>query len=309
MNRDPGKKQMERRRDGETERRTTHCYGFSLHLSVSPSLCLFALTSLILALAGCESPAGTKSGTNQPLFSSAPTTTERWTIRCMRSEAPGHAEYARNLAEQLKQVQGLRAKDVRVVTDAKGSTIYYGEYVKAASQQSGRLVFPPQFQRDIEQIRALGTGQAQPFFYAEPEPMEKPGVAAGGEWDVSNAKGAYTLQIAVFYNTPTFSQRQEAANEYVRLLREAGYTAYCRHETLRSYVFAGDFEQTDIVVNNDVQQLGPRVEQFIARNEAEFRHISENGQIIKRKMPNGQMLAPLSYLVPVPRGEGAPKPR
>jgi hypothetical protein len=44
------------------------------------------------------------------------------------------------------------------------------------------------------------------------------------------------------------------------------------------------------------------VEQFIARNEAEFRYISENGQIIKRNMPDGRFTAPLSYLVPVPRG-------
>jgi len=205
-----------------------------------------------------------------------------------------------SLAENLKLVQGLQAKNVRLVTTPTGSTIYYGQYTKVASAQTGRLVFPPQYQQDIELIRRLSLNQRTPFFYAQPEQISKPEVAGRGEWDVSTAKGAYTLEIAVFYNTTNFSQREEAATEYVRFLREAGYNAYYRHEQVRSYVFVGEFSDTDIVVANGTPQMGPKVEQFIARNEAEFRHISENGQIIKQQMPNGQFAPPLSYLVPVP---------
>lgn len=261
--------------------------------------------------AGCDTPpgsggaGGTQSGS---LLGSAPRDgRERWTIRAMHTEAPNHAQYAQQLADLLRKVDGIDPKKVRVVTDERGSTIYYGEYVKQPSPERDRLVFPPDYQRDIEFIRRLALNQATPFFYAEPELIDRTEEEVG-PYDVSRAAGTYTLYIAVFYNTATFQQRREAANEYVRLLREAGYTAYYHHDPLRSYVFVGDFTDQDIVSQNGQLTFGPRVEKFIQSNEAEFRHLSENGQIVKQMLPTGVMQAPLSYLVPVPKKGGAVTP-
>lgn len=105
----------------------------------------------------------------------------------------------------------------------------------------------------------------------------------------------------MFYNSPDLSEREEAARQYVRALRQAGYAAYDRHEELRSYVFVGDFDASDIIKDRGATRMGPRVEQFIKSNEAEFRYLTENGRIVKRIGPEGKGTAPLSYLVPVPK--------
>ncbi len=225
---------------------------------------------------------------------------ERWTIRVFRSETANHAEQAGMLADMLKKVDGLDAGKVRVSTQTTGSSIYYGEYVKVPSAERGRLVFPPEYQRDFELIRRLTLNQATPFAYAEPELLQK-GKPVPSEYDVSQAKGTHTLLIAVFYNSPDLSEREEAARQYVRALREAGYAAYDRHEELRSYVFVGDFDASDIIKDRGATRMGPRVEQFIKSNEAEFRYLTENGRIVKRIGPEGKGTAPLSYLVPVPK--------
>jgi hypothetical protein len=262
--------------------------------------------------AGCDTPPGSGgAGSTQSgaLFGGSEPRDgrERWTIRAMHTEAPNHAQYAQQLADLLRKVDGIDPGKVRVVTDQRGSTIYYGEYVKQPSPERDRLVFPPEYQRDIEFIRRLALNQSTPFFYAEPELIDRtPGEV--GPYDVSKAAGSYTLYIAVFYNTATFQQRREAANEYVRLLREAGYSAYYYHDPHRSYVFVGDFTEQDIVTRNGQPTFGPRVESFIQANEAEFRHLSENGQIVKQQMPNGAFQAPLSYLVPVPKKGAAVTP-
>lgn len=264
-----------------------------------------ATLPLVLLGSGCDS---TRQGP-APLFSQASGSGEKWTIRCMHSNAPGHAEYANQLAELLKKVQGLRPEAVRLASDATGSTIYYGEYTKTAQRDTGRLVFPPEYQRDIQLIRRLSTGDRTPFFYAEPELLSRPTAVTASDGDVRTAKGAYTLQIAVFYNTANFTQREQAAVDYVRLLREQGYPAYFYHDSNRgmSYVFVGDFEASDVITDpNGTKRYGPRVEQFIKRNEVEFRNITENGQIVRRQGLSGKLEAPPSYLVPVPRGGGEP---
>lgn len=260
----------------------------------------FGLGALLLmasVLGACDTTRPTSSGGS---LVSADDGRERWTIKAFESSEPNHAQQATTLGELLKKVQGLRPESVRVVSGAESSAVYYGEYVKVGSPDSGRLVFPPEYQRDFDFIRRLTDGRSAPFKYAEPQVLQS-AEKSRGELDVSNAKGAYTLQIAVFYNTPEFSEREEAAREYVRLLREAGYSAYLRHEALRSYVFVGDFEATDVEQTPQGSRFGPRVEEFIRRNEAEFRHMTENGQIIKRVGPGGDGTAPPSYLVPVPK--------
>jgi hypothetical protein len=268
----------------------------------SSSLTLCALAGILAAGLGTGCDATKPGGAPAtPLFSQAPAAgAEKWTIRCLHSASPAGAEELNRLAEMLKRVNGLQPGKVRVVTDSTGASLNYGEYVKSASPQTGLLVFPPEYQRDLDLIRRLAVAGNTPFKYAAPELLEKK-AAAVGEWDISKSPAAYTLLIAVFYNDADVSQREQAAEGYVKLLREAGYPAYYRHEQLRSYVFVGDFTAKDVVSVGSGKQFGPKVENFIRGNEQEFRNVTENGRIHKRQEPGGKMVAPQSYLVPVPK--------
>jgi hypothetical protein len=209
------------------------------------------------------------------------------------------------MADMLRQVRQLRARDVSVETTSTGSSIYYGTYRREPSKQTGRLVFPEEFQQDIELIRSLSYGRMTPFFRAAPEMI---GGDVGGEnrqWHISNATGPLTLLVARFYNTANFAQRIEVAEQYCQLLREEGFPAYFEHQDVRSFVYVGDFEMSDrIRVPGGMWRLGPNVEAMIARKPKEFRHITDNGHLIRRIGPDGRKIAESSYLVEVEKDLG-----
>lgn len=274
-----------------------------------------AFLLLALTTGGCENPGGTAGGglfgptqAGGGLFGGSRANVERWTIRCTRIETPDHRQSANYLADLLRKVPQLRARDVRVSSDAMGSTIYYGEYTKVAGSD-GALIFPPEYQRDIELIRSLAYRQQTPFFYAGPELLSTPEPTgpSGAEGDVSTARGTHGLLIAVFYNTLEFRQRREVAEMYVKDLRERGYPAYYYHDPVRSFVYVGDFDRSDLVLTRNGRVIyGERVEQFIARNPDEFKYQSENGHYLKRTLPDGTQTAPPSVLVPLPGRSGEP---
>jgi len=265
-------------------------------------LFLSILTACLVAGSACEST----GGSGQDLFSNwgSGGHKEKWTIRCYRSEGPNHAQQCQQLANMLQKVRQLDARKVRMVSNATGSTIYYGEYAKVPQQGSSILVFPPAFQQDIGLIRQLGFNQQAIFTGAKPELLVKGSDSTGQQdWDIANAKGKYTLQISVFYNTPTFDQRIFAAEEYVRILREEGISAYYRHQPGRSFVFVGDFDDSDLVGTWPDAKFGPSIKRFIAQREQEFRYMLENGHPIKRSAGDGKMIIPPSILIPVPKEE------
>ncbi len=255
--------------------------------------------------AGCDNSAGTgRAGGGSAFGGSGAGGSERWTILCRRysaAENRDHEQLCRQMAEVLRRVTQLDAREVRVETDGTGSSLYYGRYARVASGR-GSLVFPPEFQRDIELIRSLSHQNFTPFFQARPEVMQAAGGAAGSPRHVSNCKGTHTLLIARFYNTPTFDKRVEAAEQYVGLLREAGYPAYYDHQDARSFVFVGDFGEEDQIPGpGGTWTYSRRVQELIEKNPAEFRYISENGHILTVAQANGERMATPSRLVAVPR--------
>ena len=256
-------------------------------------------------LAGCWLTVGCNEGGKPGGFFLFPQSdAEKWTIRCYYSKIPNHDYICKQLADLLKSIDGLNPDLVRVETTTAASSIYYGEYVKVPSRERDHLVFPPKYQKDIDFIQRLTINQSLPFRFAKPELIKKPSdelAPAMADWDVRQAKGTYTLQIGVFYNTPTFQERRKAAEEYVKLLRQDGFDAYYLHQDTRSFVFVGDFEESDTIQTQNGIAFGPRVEQLIARRPEEFRHMLENLHKVKHSGPGGQMSLPPSILVPVPR--------
>jgi len=258
---------------------------------------------MLLALgSGCDTT-GT-GGWNQP----ATTSGERWTINCLRSSAPNHVELCNGLAELLRRTGGLDPKAVRVQSDGLASTIYYGEYTRVAGADE-QLVFPPKMQKDIETVRRVAYNQTQPFSLASPEMLS--GTAAGGQdqgqfhvTKAFNSKGEHTLSllIAVFYNTPTFNQRREAADQYVQQLRSEGVEAYVFHEQWKSYVLVGSFAQNALVpLPGGGWGISKEVRDFMSsRPQEEFSTLTENGYRQKRVGPDGKAAFVPSQLVQVP---------
>ena len=251
---------------------------------------------------GCDNLSDTSS---VGLFGTDPGDREQWTIHCMYTNEPGHEVQCKRLADMLGKVSDLQSQKVRLETSEDGSTIYYGKYVKVASKTTGRLVFPPGLQRDIKLLQRLSYNQTTPFFHARPVLIEGKKPSKRGEWHVSRVQGTHTLLIARFYNTPTFSQRKEAAEQYVEQLRQEGYPAYYQHQQVRSLVYIGHFDESDYIQNPDGSyRLSSRVEQLISKNEQAFRCILDNGFLLKHHTPDGRVMASKSYLVKVPRDDG-----
>jgi hypothetical protein len=136
-----------------------------------------------------------------------------------------------------------------------------------------------------------------------PQPVNQSDTGTYSPWHVSKAKGTHSLLIAVFYNTPTFDQRKEVAEQYVEMLREDNVPAYFHHEVVKSYVYVGDFSESDVTATPDGQwRYSARLEQMVqSRPDDEFKYLTENGHLRKRRGPTGEMIAPPSRLVPVPR--------
>lgn len=282
------------------------------HLVVSG----LSLISAAMWCIGCQT-GDPSTGGMEPLFQPTARGGEQWTILCrhyIASEAPNHVILAEQMVDMLRQVKELRANQVRADTTATGSSIYYGTYRRVASKQTGRLVFPKQFQHDIELIRSLSYGRVTPFFRATPEMIGGQGSGTHSQYHISKAKEPLTLLIARFYNTAGYDQRIEAAEQYCSILRQEGYPAYYEHQDVRSFVYVGDFKLTDRyrpeatdrhgTTRTGMWRLGPNVESLIARNPDEFRYVTDNGHLIRRVGPDGRKTAEESYLVKVRREEG-----
>lgn len=248
------------------------------------------------ALIGCEATSpGSMDGSGSLFQPPQP----RWTIRCFESRAPNHQQICRQLAEALASTGGLDRSRVRLESGREGSVIYYGTYTKQASRD-GQWLFDDRFQRDIETIRRVTVQQATPFLYAVPELVDKEQPAGETRWSIEQASGPYTLQIATFYDTPTFTGRINAANQYVGMLRDEGFEAYVYHGDLESVVFVGNFNDNDIVQTEEGPQVGPRVRRLIDRKPEEFQYITENGHRRRVMGPTGTMELITSFLVQVP---------
>ena len=264
--------------------------------------------ALLLAALGGQGCDSTSTGGGGGLFGGSGRGKETWAIRCRELRGEGHRRQADGLARMLGQVAGLDPKKVRVVSDGAGSAVYYGAYRKIESPD-GRLVFPEQLGRDMDLIQRMTSTQGRPFAYATPELI---GQGTSGDdpepWLITRAKGTYTLQVAVFYDTPTFNQRKEAAAQYVKVLRDEGFVAYYWHGPRKSLVAVGDFGESDIIEAGGGKRIGPRVQQLIDRNPDEFKHVTENGFLRKMVQPDGTLAPTSSYLIKVPRPGGSSPP-
>ncbi len=177
-----------------------------------------------------------------------------WAIRCVSLTGAQRFQRAEQYAELLRKVKGLRPRLVQVLHVEDESRVYYGKYKRVYDKRKKTEKFKPDPKRDLELVRMLSmdvrteTGQVRPvwpFIYATLEPLPM-GRSSHPEWELRNAPGYYSLQVAVFYNTEQMRQRRYAAEQYCKLLREKGEEAYFDHGETNSSVCIGAFPKSAI---------------------------------------------------------------
>ncbi|MGE0479139.1 MAG: hypothetical protein AB7Q17_01585 [Phycisphaerae bacterium] len=179
---------------------------------------------------------------------------ETWSIRCIAIPGADRYRFAQRYAELLKQVPGLRANLVQVFHDEDVSIVYYGRYARTYDIASDDTDYKPDPRPDLHLLQTLSqetpNGPTWPFRVATLESL--PGSDGGNPaWELSRASGAWSLQVAVFYNTKDMNRRKQAAVEYCKLLREQGEEAYYFHGASKSSVTLGAFPRDSIIESTE----------------------------------------------------------
>lgn len=242
--------------------------------------------------------------------------TEVWTIECNAYKGSRRREMADRMATALKGVGDLRSEGVWVEHGEEQSRVFYGEYklkyfeakVDRESQRKGDFVIRlnERIKHDLRYIKTLAMGDQHPFFSARviPKPLEDVGPP---EWNLRNARGAYTLQVGVTYNTKTLHNYKKAAVEWVEVLRADGHEAYYYHnpEEPRSSICVGTFGAGALLESADGRTDYSGAVKAL-RGTGDFRYNLENGHRIRKlardsdtgkveRMPNW------SFLVKIPQ--------
>ena len=242
-----------------------------------------------------------------------------WTIRCATLRGQDRQRQAENRAAALRLVSKLDPERVQVFHTETESAVYYGWYRRQYSASSGKYRYRPNHLRDLELIRSLSVmvndRPAFPFIYATMEELPTTRVRHP-EWDLTNAMGYWSLQVAVFYNDDVITNRRYLAEEYCFELRGQGTEAYYHHGAVNSIVAVGLFPKQAIqtITRKDPwtgrleavnQIVDPRVQEL----QAKFTHNLQNGRRLNdviRDPKTGEVKEriPLSsFLVKTPHGE------
>lgn len=160
----------------------------------------------------------------------------RWTIYCTHFTGPDHAARAKTLRDQLLGSSGM--SDWYVVTGEDRSTVYHGYYRSINDPADGKESARAQNDRKAVAAVAQRMLGARAMASALLVELDDADPASAPEWDLRNAKGFWSIQVASFRD---HSDRREAAVQAVRDLRAQGYEAYYFHGPAISSVCVGAF--------------------------------------------------------------------
>jgi hypothetical protein len=159
----------------------------------------------------------------------APPKDARWTLFCQSITGSDHVAASKRMKDDLMQHSGLNKW--YVVHEASQSILYYGFYRSFNDAANAKESQRAQADRSsVDRLTdKLGNRPFQHCFFVA---LNSPDPAAPADWDLRNARGFWTLQIAAYLDDP---RRKEAAVESVREFRKAGIEAYFYHgETVSS---------------------------------------------------------------------------
>ena len=178
-----------------------------------------------------------KSAPNQA--SPAASNDAQWTIYCQAIGGPTHVELANALKTQL--VSSTPLKDWYVIHEDSQSVLYYGFYRSIDSSDAKDSI---RAHSDQKQIQSMATQNGEALFphcyFVE---VTTPDPAAPSEWNLANANGYWSLQIAAYKDSP---RRKEFAVDAVREARKQGIPAYFYHGETTSSVCIGAWPRSAV---------------------------------------------------------------
>jgi hypothetical protein len=172
-----------------------------------------------------RAPSGGGDGVSMPADA-------QWTICCQAIGGPAHVEMANNLKARLAAAAPI--KDWYVIHEEAQSVLYYGFYrsLGASDPKEAERV-----QRDQRQIQSMVDSSGDRLFpHCYVVQVTTPDPAAPAEWNLANADGFWSLQIAAYKDSP---KRKQYAVDAVREARQQGIPAYFYHGDNTSMVFVG----------------------------------------------------------------------
>ena len=169
----------------------------------------------------------------------------QWTLYCQAFAGPAHVEQAKAVKDQLMAASAQRGlKDWHVVHQEGESVVYHGFYRTIAADDAKDKKEGQRAQRDRREIAGMMDAQGnrifEHVFFVElpaPDPVAPP------EWNLSNADGFFTLQIAAYKDSP---HRKQAAIDAVRDARAQGVEAYYYHGETTSSVCIGAWSRSAV---------------------------------------------------------------
>src|SRR5687768_10033206 len=179
----------------------------------------------------------------RPAISAAPKDAQ-WTILCKVIRGADHVGRSKAMKDSLLKTTQLR--DWHLVHKEEESHLYYGYYKSfdPKTKDGARA------QRERAQIDAMVDARNnRPFSQAVFTQLAAPDPTAPPEWNLANASGDISLQIAAYTGSP---QRKEYAVEAVRAAREQGIEAYYFHGDTTSSVCIGSWPRTALEGSSDI---------------------------------------------------------
>ena len=89
------------------------------------------------------------------------------------------------------------------------------------------------------------------------------------EWDLKNARGVYSLLVAIFNNDPEkhYYGRKKIAVAYCKQLREQGFEAYYNHDASQSHVTIGVFPASAVARISAPMGIDERMGKRVVRTD------------------------------------------
>ena len=206
---------------------------------------LLALVLIVLLIAPAFAAKKPPDAKKNDAAAAPASSAAQWTLYCQAFAGPAHVEQAKAVKDQLMVAGAQRGlKDWHVVHQEGESVVYHGFYRTIAADDAKDKKEGERAQRDRQQIAGMMDAQGnrifEHVFFVE---LPAPDPVAPAEWNLINADGFFTLQIAAYRDSP---HRKQAAVDAVREARAQGVEAYYYHGETTSSVCVGAWSRAAV---------------------------------------------------------------
>lgn len=175
----------------------------------------------------------------------------RFTIFCEAITGIDHVERSIRLRDQLIASSGLKDWYVIHQDDDQRTLLFHGFYkaFDPAELDKALLDDARRAQADKQRIESITNSEGRRLFGRSLfQPLDSPDPDAPAEWNLSNAVGYWSVQIAAYTGGP---ERKTLAVESVRAAREAGIEAYYYHGEAVSSVCIGVWPRESVQTSTE----------------------------------------------------------